>query len=241
MKSSKLFPLKSVYFLIVMTCFCFTANLTAGPITQAFLTDHFFRLVPKYSDDEKNAFRAGSLFSDIYLLGKISKEEVTFPGTTLEDILSEPSPFFAGMKFHSLVNEARDAFVQSGNYEELLAPLNIAHPAVYLKFLEDQIIFPSVEKTHWKKVANQIYSEERQFGLDEEVLQRWHYLLDLSFSYYPSTLVFLAHLKGNGLLGIPPEEIAAWNATFEATSKEEYIGAYVGALLQMFASKIQQP
>lgn len=240
MNPSHLKSNRYAYLVFLAVCFCMTLKLSAGPITHAFLTDHYFRLVPVYSEEAKNAFRAGTLFSDVYLLGKTSKEETYFAGSTLQDVLSEPNPFFAGMKFHSLVDDLRENFVMEGNYEELLDHLPVTHKLVYLKFLEDQVIFSSVDKGQWKLVANQISDEERQFGLDEEALKRWHYLLDLSFSYEPSRLIFLAHLKGNGLLGVSPEEIAEWNKTFEAASKEESVTTYVGNLLKMYASQINQ-
>jgi hypothetical protein len=232
-KSFRSFIVSFVLFL------CSYTPLSAGPVIHALLTDHFFRLVPKYDDSEKEAFRAGSLFSDIRYLGQLSCTD-SYSNATLQDILNEPSPFIAGMMFHDLVDSLRENFVVQGNHHQLLADLSIEHPSTYLKFLEDEIIFPSLEKSHWKDLVKNIHPDERLWGVDEEVLKRWHYLLDLSFSYYPSTLIFLAHLKGKGLLNVSPEELAIWYATFEPTAKRDDVKTYVTNLFKMFASQVKQ-
>lgn len=228
---------------ILLTCalmlLCTFPLKATGPVTQALLTDYFLRLFPQYSDEDKTTFRMGTLFADIYLLGTIPKEDTYFSGVTLEDIQNEPSPFIAGLKLHSLVEDLRQSFVSQGNYLQLLDNLNIDHSDIYLKFLEDQIIYPSLDKGVWKDASKNILPDELLYNLDEAVLKRWHYLMDLSFSYYPSTLIFLANLKGNGLLTVSAQEVSVWNNTFEATAKRDDIKNYVNALLNMYSSQIK--
>jgi hypothetical protein len=234
--------LKDLFFLFcALLCCIFSPLSAAGPVTHALLADHFFRIYPdKYDDVSKAAFRAGTLFPDIRYICHLSREDTHFDSVTIEDVFKEPSPFIAGMKFHSLVDKIRENFVINGGYYELLSSLNIEHSASYLKLLEDEIAYPSVDKGPWKEIVKAVHPDEEQWSVDPESLKKWHYLLDLSFSYYPSTLLFFAHLRGNGLLTIPASEVAIWYDTFENMSQSPEIKTYVNDLFQMFSSKLQK-
>lgn len=240
MKSSKTISIKFILTVCALFVCSFGSLRAAGPITHALLTDHFLRIFPQYNEEEKNAFRAGTLFSDIRYLSPLTREETHFSSVTIEDILSEPSPFIAGMKVHSLVDEVRENFVVQGDHYSLLSDLNIEHMSTYLKFLEDEIIFSSLNKAPWKELVSTIHPDELLWGVDADILKRWHYLLDLSFSHCPSTLIFFAHLKGNGLLNVSAKEIATWNDTFETMAKSDAVKAYVNDLIKMFASQVKK-
>lgn len=218
----------------------FIPALNAGMISHAILTDHFFRSHPEYTEEEKSAFRSGTLFADIHFITDLNKEDTYFPEVTIEDVLNEPSPFVAGMKFHSLVDDIRENFVDLGDHLKLLSDLKIKNHDTYLKFLEDEIVYLSLDKGPWKKCAYNIHPDELEWGIDKAKLDRWHYLLNLSFNYYPSTLIFMAHLKGNGLLNVPAKEVAVWYSTFEKRAKKDGVKEYVNELFKFYPTQLQQ-
>lgn len=230
---------KCMWFLGTLLLLAVSPLRAAGPVTHALLTDHFFRLHPQYSEADRIVFRMGTLFADIYLLGGVSMEDTYFNGVTVEEVVNEPSPFIAGLKYHSFVEDLRRQFILEGNYLSLLDNLQIDHPDTYLKFLEDQVVFQSLDGTPWKQAVKSILEEERSFGVEEKMLTRWHYLLDLSFTFYPTTLIFMANLKGNGLLNVSANEVSNWNKTFEKSSKRDDIEDYVGKLFKMYALEIK--
>lgn len=240
MKSLKLTTGFIVALCVLLMAGIFSPLRAAGPITHALLTEHLFRIYPQYNHEQKMAFRVGTLFSGVSNLGGLSPEEVSFPGVTLDDILYEDSPFFAGMMFHYYVDNLRDDFIFDSDYEELLFDLPVEHNFLYLKFLEDQIMFPTLDKGPWKEAVSNIHIEEQMWGVDEAILKQWHYLLDMSFTYQPSTLIFFANLKGNGLLNVPADEVKIWNETFERVSERSDVQAYVSDLLDMFAFEITE-
>jgi len=240
MKSTKTISLRFTLIVCALFICGFVPALKAGSITHAILTDHFFRNHPEYTDEEKDSFRSGTLFADIHFITDLEKEDTYFPDVTIEDILNEPSPFVAGMKFHSLVDNLRDDFIAQGDHLTVLSHLKkVKHKDTFLKFLEDEIVYQSLDKAHWQKRANTIHPDELDWGIEQAKLDRWHYLLNLSFTYYPSTLVFMAHLKGKGLLNVPASEVAVWNKTFENTAKKEAVKNYVNELIKMFAEQIK--
>jgi len=99
-------------------------------------------------------------------------------------------------------------------------------------------MFPSLDKTVWLDTVNTIRPEELAWGVDESALKQWHYLLNMSFSYQPSTLIFFINLQGNGLLGVPASEVSLWNQTFDGVSKRADVQLYVTELLKMFKSAL---
>lgn len=210
----------------------------AGPITHAALTEQLFRLYPQYQESEKQSFRMGTLFSGVHNLGGLTADQVNFPGVTMQEILNEPSPFIAGMMFHAYVDNYREQFVSENAPWSSFEGKGIVHKELYLKFLEDQVLCASVDKGPWKSCVNYVHPEELTWGIDDAILQKWHYLLGMSFAYQPSTLVFFAYLQGKGLLDVPHEEMAIWYDTFSGVSSRTEVKDYVNALMQMFEQNI---
>lgn len=63
-----------------------------------------------FSDKDKLEFFIGTLFPDIRHLGVIARERTHFHNLTIEEI-QRKSSFMAGVMFHSLLDEVREAYI----------------------------------------------------------------------------------------------------------------------------------
>lgn len=217
-----------------------TTEISAAcPLTHAAMTEIFFAAHPKYQGAEKESFRMGTLFSGIYNLGGLTQEQISFPDVTLQQILDESSPFTAGMMFHAYVDNHREQYLADVGPLAVLNELGITHTVLYTKFLEDQILYSSIDKAPWKAAVNFIHNEELGWGIDQAILDKWHYLLNMSFSYQPSTLILFAYIQGQGLLDVSHEEMSLWYNTFSATASRQEVKDYVSGLTNMFQEEIK--
>ncbi|MFQ5730066.1 MAG: hypothetical protein ACE5GN_06870, partial [Waddliaceae bacterium] len=199
----------------------------AGPITHAFLTELFFKQFPKYDSEEQKAFRLGTLFPDVRYLGTISREETHFPEMSLEEVVEETNPFLAGMKFHSYVDIAREDFIVSGGYYKLISHLPIEHLDFFLKLIEDEILFSSLEKKAWKQCLKKVVPEELLWNVEEKTVKKWHAILDYFFSYFPSTLAHYAYLNGKGYQDFSSEEVKHWDQNVKPMAHDEKVNHYL--------------
>ena len=153
----------------------------ATPITHLILANNVFKKF--FASKDKKKFFVGTSFPDIRYLGVIEREKTHFSGIRISDLQKEDS-FFCGMKFHSLVDEARTAFWEKENiylkYPEIKA-------TSILKLLEDQLLYSKIQD--WKNISSffdEILSEELSFGIPEEGVKKWHFALQKYLSFSPT-------------------------------------------------------
>ena len=87
----------------------------SNPIEHVYLANKFFENQKLFSKDEKKSFILGTLFPDIRYLNEISREKTHFKNIEILDVLNSKTPFEAGKKFHSFVDEKRDEFIIKNN------------------------------------------------------------------------------------------------------------------------------
>ena len=80
----------------------------AAPITHIVLTDKIFQ--NHFKDKNKADFYTGTVFPDIRYLGVIDRNKTHFKNLKISDVKKETS-FWAGFKFHSFLDEAREKFL----------------------------------------------------------------------------------------------------------------------------------
>lgn len=170
----------------------------ATPITHILLADKVF---DKYfSDKDKGSFYRGTSFPDIRYLGEIKRNETHFKDVTLSEIKKEKS-FFAGFKFHSLVDKTRERFIREQNLYSFFSPLKYLNLGI--KLIEDKILYDEIKD--WNKIKNyfNIFSEEEfSFKVSHLEVEKWHALLKLYFSQKPGVESMIKFLSGLDL----PEE-----------------------------------
>ena len=147
----------------------------AGPVTHIFLALQILQagLLPQH--DEK-AFIIGTSFPDIRYLGVINRETTHQSPISWDNIANEQSSFKAGLKFHALVDEMREAFfIKENLYGQ-------APPSQYLaqsfKVAEDSWLYPCISE--WDKIYayfNTTLDEEQSFGMGNVAIKKWHAFL----------------------------------------------------------------
>lgn len=154
----------------------------AAPITHIVLSEKVF---DKYFKDKNlKEFIVGTSFPDIRYLGVIDRNKTHFSNLKMEEIQRENS-FMAGMMFHSFVDEIRENFViKKGLYDHLS---NSIFKTQGLKILEDKLLH--IKINNWSKIVKyfeDIYPEEKEFGIEEDKIRQWHDAIKTAISKPPS-------------------------------------------------------
>lgn len=208
---------------LLLSLLFLTVNLDAAfPVTHIFITRIFFKYYPKYTPEEQQAFIVGTLFPDIRHMADSDRSETHFEPMPLEDVLNEPNPFIAGMKFHSYVDIERDRLVdQVKIYDQLKKYVPSHQNHTFLKLVEDEIAAIQGNYTDVSVMMATIYPEESRWGFKEKTLRKWHQALSFLFMTSPSQSLSLACLSGKGFMDLSYEDIQNWNRLLKPASKDE--------------------
>ncbi|MEK7610339.1 MAG: hypothetical protein AAB468_01155 [Patescibacteria group bacterium] len=155
----------------------------ANQITHIVLAERISdQLFKKFT---RHTFLVGTVFPDIRYLKVIERDKTHFKGLTLEDILNETSPFVAGMKYHSLVDEVREKYVIEKNiYQFFPASKFIKHA---LKTYEDEILYNKV--SDWSEIVKYfdiIADGEIKLVEQSDKLKLWHSVIQEYFKESPT-------------------------------------------------------
>lgn len=133
----------------------------------------------------------GTQFPDIRYLGDVKRLETHYKTVTLKEILEEENPFYAGLKFHSFVDNVRNEFVLSSNIYKQFPDVSPRIRTHMLKFYEDELIYPYVDTDQCIQAMKVFYPEEREWKMQNATLRKWHYLIRAYCSFAPSTSIWL--------------------------------------------------
>lgn len=221
--------------------FTFTAVSTFGacPITHVALAEKLFKIRPGYSEDDKKAFIIGTVFPNIRYLADCDRSLTHLENVSLDDVLNASSPFLAGFLFHSYVDKQRELFVVSKGIYEYIASLCSCRPSMLIKLVEDELIFDSIDSNFCKKCLKTVLKEEKDFGIDEEVVENWHYLLTNYFSYKPGTILQYLSWRKLSFMGIPADKTGEMLSHQKQLIKDPFMHDYVDEMLEYFDSLIK--
>lgn len=127
---------------------------------------------------DKNAFMAGTNFSDSRYVTKVSRASThKLKGDHISDVLDTPSAFEAGRRYHVFVDRAREQYMVKHNAYAALEK-NGAFKTQMLKLIEDRILFEKIKgKINVPEIFSKIYPEERLYNLTDKEIETWHNLL----------------------------------------------------------------
>jgi hypothetical protein len=153
----------------------------ATPITHVVLAAKIFDNI--FKDKIKKDFFIGSLFPDIRYLKVIDRDKSHFENLKLKDLKNDDS-FMAGVKFHSIVDIARGKFIVDSNVYSLCPKSK--YIAQSLKVLEDEIFYEQVKDwSEYSSYLNEIIPQEKEYGIAENDIRRWHDILQQYFQKQP--------------------------------------------------------
>ncbi len=149
----------------------------AGPISHIVLTSKVFDSL--FYDKDKLKFFVGTSFPDIRYITKCERQNTHLRGYTIQGIRGANN-FMSGLKFHSYLDDAQNEFMLNRNIYELLPKSNLSVSA--LKFFEDGLLYHKIK--NWNGIIeyfDDVLEEELDFGIEKEVIRRWHYHLQDTF------------------------------------------------------------
>lgn len=226
-------PVKSLIFFFLLLCLPLSA---AGPVTHAYLAKRFLYHFPKYNEQQQTEFMIGTLFPDIRYLGHIERSETHYDQMPLHKVLRESSAFQAGVKFHSYVDLVRDQFIRT-TYKPLHnQELSKSEFRLYLKLIEDQILYNFY---NWQDCCDGleiIYPEETAYKIDEATILKWHSLMKVSFTYPPHKVLLFLSIAQNNPFNISQEYVDGWKETLPRDS--ERLKSYVADLVKHFEKEM---
>ncbi len=175
----------------------------ATPITHIALTEKIFDKF--FKDKERKDFFIGTLFPDIRYLKVIDRYKTHYRGISIADLKNDES-FSAGVKFHSILDQARENFIVE-NDTYLLGPKS-KYITQSLKILEDEIYYQHI--ANWSiyiNYLNEILQSEKDYGITEKDLEKWHSLLQQYFQSPPDEHTIIEFTRGIGFSDEAAQEI----------------------------------
>ncbi len=203
----------------------------AFPTTHIVLADLIFNKY--FSTKNRKKFYIGTSFPDIRYLGVIEREKTHYNGLKLEDIVNEDA-FYAGLKFHSFVDEVREKFVnsQSGHFVTNCSK----YIATSIKFLEDELLRDKVN--NWDEIIgyfDNIEEEELTFGIAQTYLKHWHNILQGALKGSASPKDIENFFSG---VGRPKQVADDISADLEKLRQNEVVKDIAGRLYEEFPNLI---
>lgn len=225
-------------FWIVLVFLSFQHLGAASPMTKVYLAEKWFHVVDKYNNKEKQDFILGVLIHDIGFLE--GDEDVYYnPDVTLKDIYESESPFEAGFKFHSYVKHKKGILMEKWGVPRLITGFNDSNLYLFLKLLEDEIIYDPKFFATTSGYISLISIGEILTGIEVEKLAIWHGLLYKYLSARPSQSIRFLYKENRIHQDITLESIDLWVAAIQFFSSNEKVKNYVKDLLADFEESFE--
>jgi hypothetical protein len=153
----------------------------AAPIIHIALTEKIFDKF--FKNKLRKDFYIGTSFPDIRYLKVIDRDKTHYEDLSISDLGNDES-FSAGVKFHSILDRVREKFIVENDVYSLCPKSKYC--AQSLKFLEDEIFYQHVKDwTIYIEYLNEILQAERNYGIAEKNISKWHSLLRQYFQKQP--------------------------------------------------------
>lgn len=207
----------------------------AGPITHALLAEKWIKYREQYTPEQKKSFVLGTLFPDIRYLGVIERDKTHEKNLALADLLAPQTEFTKGKRLHAFVDELREKFIVNQKiYDTIKTVPGQEYKAMFLKLLEDEILF---SKQNWAPTLQSLATideEERKYNISEEHLQKWHRIQAMTFTQKPSEYLADLSAQNKGFGNVPIEITRQWIQILPKLAADAKMKQYVENMLQEF-------
>lgn len=142
----------------------------AAPITHILQAELIYSKY--FSDKSRKDFFIGNCFPDIRFTGVVEEEKTHFENISFNDLNTE-TPFWAGVKFHSIVDNYRKDFIAQNKIYEKLPKVDYVKES--LKLFEDEYYYNLIgDLPIYIDYLLDIVTEELEFGIKEKDIRNWH-------------------------------------------------------------------
>lgn len=219
-------------FITTLLFSCFFAHLSgAAPITHFYTADLWLEKNPVATESAQNAFFVGCLFPDIRYLGTISRHETHEKDVTAKKIRNTVSPFRAGMLHHAMVDERREHYIKKNNTMRSLNKIPKKMQVLFLKLLEDEVLWVQELGTRAQEALAVIEEEEVLIGVELSTVELWHETMIKYFNQRPSDFLKALAEKDQGFLKADSKTIKEWSRLLPIYAKYPWVRSYVEGMV----------
>lgn len=227
--------------LIIMCIFLPVQVVAAGPMTHVYLGLKWLDVYgSEYDEKQRQAFLIGTIFPDIRYIAKVSRN-VTHPKNVhLQDILQTKSEFEQGVKFHSYVDNERLQFIKRHPIQKKIRDLKEQHKSIYVKLVEDQMIYPKADWRFMKQTLFSPVAQEKQYDIDFGTITQWHMGLTYYFSMLPSSILSQIAMFDKGILMLDAETVEKWSVSIKEKADDKNYQQYLTDLTDHIVAQMQK-
>jgi hypothetical protein len=216
----------------------FTHSLfSAASFTHLFIAEQFLKASAFTTQLQERDFYLGNVFPDIQYLGGVERNQTHEFGLSMQDILESPTPFKAGTRLHSFVDEQRENLVLKWNIYDLLDRIEPRDRCSFLKLIESEILYDQTDPLRFVPYFQEIIEEETRIGLPLATHQKSHDFVVEHLYNRPSKLLQKLAGENAPLLRFSAETIQLWSRLLPEYSKQEVFQTYVRDLISFFNSE----
>ena len=209
----------------------FGSSLCSGPVTHLYLGELYCNARSIEDPAWIRDFLRGTLFPDIQYIGHISRERTHPQVSHLDEVDATEDPFEAGMKFHAWVDIKREAFVEASGIYALVASCDENQKAKFLKFIEEELLADLYDGRGWLPIFDEVAPEQRQFGLSDEIIWRWHNCLTVAIRFRPSWYLWGTSYYQEAAIGLSNDTLYNWSYLLVEHARDPLFQNHVDALI----------
>jgi hypothetical protein len=213
----------------------------AAPVAHVYFAQLWMEINEINDLENQNAFIAGTLFPDIRYLGTIARSQTHEKGITPEKIRKTQNMFHAGMRVHAYLDIEREKVVKKSKISLHFKAIPSELRVLFLKTLEDEILWDRVNCAQVAQALTSIYFEELEAGVTEAVALEWHERMIEYFCEKPSRFLKARAEKGLGFLNADQKTIAEWSLLLPIYAENSDFIHYIADLIQSMNQKFQKP
>lgn len=200
----------------------------AAPTTHVYFSKLWMEKHPVV-DEQK--FMIGTLFPDIRYLGTLSREETHEKNVTKKLILDTKCSFTAGKFLHSYLDVKREKYIKKQKIKSHLSGIEKKLQVLFLKLLEDEILWDQRSWEDTLAALKVIYPEEIALGVDEKTVLLWHEKMSVCLVQRPSQYLKQLKNKGEGFLQADKEVVSEWCELLPLYAQEPFFINYTHSMI----------
>jgi hypothetical protein len=210
---------------------CSYAN-AAAPGTHVYSAQLWMEMHGPLEQKDREAFVAGTLFPDIRYTGTISRDDTHESDVTAKKIRNTSNPFTAGKRLHAFVDVKRENFVERKKIYSHLSDIPKKTRVLFLKILEDEILWDQTDCEFSKQAMQEVYPEEIKAGVEHSVVQEWHQTMINYFNQRPSVFLMNLAAENKGFLKADAKTVEEWSRILPEYAADPFFIDYVESMVK---------
>lgn len=227
-------PMRILFLLIAPSLF------SAASFTHLFIAEQFLKYSAPVTELQERDFYLGNVFPDIQYLGGVGRDQTHELGLSMQDILESSTPFKAGNRLHSFVDEQRENLVLKWKIYDLLEAIEPRNRPSFLKLIESEILYDQTDPLRFVPYFQEIIEEEILTGIPLATHQKSHDFVVEHLYKRPSKLLQDLAKENAPLLRFSAETVELWSRLIPECAGQENFQNYVRDLIAFFNAEFER-